>query len=326
LETGKLPGKLEELVLSAKDLRDFSSFAELFEVIFGFPISSDTPFIRRLPDIEKTNQALLNLQDASSDPVDHVRALHTFACQFFAGMIRVDNGDFNETSLLDVIGMSDRGDYEREHLERLILLNQYAEKHNRKQVDFNARTEIFNKIRLLIASDLRNYLTQHDAEIPKELDQFLRESNRPVRDQVFISYSHDDSEEFNVLSEHLKPLQRYKGLNVWSDEKIEVGQIWRAEIDKALSVAKVAILLVTRKFLASDFISSEELPEILRTADSDGLTIIWVAVGASNVEHTPIFDYQCANDPKTPIRSLLDSRKDAVWVEICSKIDKAMEK
>jgi len=124
-----------------------------------------------------------------------------------------------------------------------------------------------------------------------------------MRTSAFISYSHKDAKWLDKLQTMLSPLMR-GGLKVWSDEKIGAGQHWREEIEAALADAKVAVLLVSPNFLASDFIVNKELPPLLKAAESEGLTILWVPVEDCLYEHTPIGEFQSVHSPAHPLSSL----------------------
>ena len=108
------------------------------------------------------------------------------------------------------------------------------------------------------------------------------------RDQVFISYSHADSDWLKRLQTMLVPLQRQGALDVWADTRIQPGQLWKEEIEKALARAKVAVLLVSPDFLASEFIARHEFPTLLEGASKEGLTILWEPVRHSLYEETDI--------------------------------------
>src|ERR1035437_1344312 len=145
------------------------------------------------------------------------------------------------------------------------------------------------------------------------------------RDQVFVSYSHRDKRWLDELLITLKPLTRKRKIAVWEDTKINIGARWRTEIKGALDRAKVAILLVSRNYLHSDFISENELPPLLDAAKKQGLVIVWIAIGYSSYEETEIAEYQAANDPSRPLNSLSESGIDFELVKIAKALDHILE-
>jgi len=144
-----------------------------------------------------------------------------------------------------------------------------------------------------------------------------------TRDQIFVSYSHKDQKWLERLQNHLKPTIRTGAIDVWDDRRIKLGALWREEISAALGRARVAILLVTSDFLASDFIAEHELPVILDAARAEGVTILWVAVKDSAYRETEIARYQCANEPERPLSRMHHAHVDAELVKICSQVKMA---
>jgi internalin A len=115
---------------------------------------------------------------------------------------------------------------------------------------------------------------------------------QPARNHVFISYSHKDKRWCDDLHTHLKPYLRTGGVISWSDKQIGSGSQWLSEINSALTNTKVAVLLVTPHFIASDFIHERELGPLLKEATQGGVRILWVPVQASSYKKTALKDYQ----------------------------------
>jgi hypothetical protein len=116
---------------------------------------------------------------------------------------------------------------------------------------------------------------------------------------VFISYSHADRAWVERLRRMMAPLLRGSGqeLRLWDDSRIEAGMKWREEIERALAEAKLALLLVSDAFLASEFVMGQEVPQLLAAAEADGVPVLWVSLSPSFVDETEIHSYQAVLPP-----------------------------
>ena len=145
-----------------------------------------------------------------------------------------------------------------------------------------------------------------------------------VCNRVFISYSHKDEKWLGELLDHLKPYTLQESVTVWSDENISPGQEWFAEIKAALASTRVAVLLVTKDFLASDFIDKHELAPLLAQAEMGNVHIIWIPVGACSYQETKLKTRQAIVDPAKPLAKMRTEDRNEVWVKICKVIKEAV--
>jgi hypothetical protein len=122
----------------------------------------------------------------------------------------------------------------------------------------------------------------------------------------------------------IRPLVRSHGLRLWDDSQIQPGDKWREEIETALAAAKVALLLVSSDFLASEFVTNSELPQLLAAAEEEGLRILWVPLRPSLVRVTPIDAYQALLDPGRPLARMDPVEQDEALVKIALAIEKAL--
>jgi len=90
------------------------------------------------------------------------------------------------------------------------------------------------------------------------------------RTRIFISYSHRDQRYLDELHAHLAFFEKKGDIDFWDDTRIQAGSRWYREIEKAISSAKIAIVLVSANYLASKFIQERELPFLLEAAQANG--------------------------------------------------------
>lgn len=92
--------------------------------------------------------------------------------------------------------------------------------------------------------------------------------------KIFVSYSHKDEEHYNELMRHLKVVEKTMRLDVWSDQRIDIGEELDPNIQKNLVQADIVICLVSTDYLTSYYCIEKELD---------------VAIQRKNIEFTDIF-------------------------------------
>jgi hypothetical protein len=122
----------------------------------------------------------------------------------------------------------------------------------------------------------------------------------------------------------LKPILRKNTCDLWDDSRIKPGTKWRDEIEKAIQKAKVAILLISIDFLASDFIVDHELFPILERAEARDLQILWIPLGRCLYKESAIGAYQAAWAPDKPLNSLKPPELEKAWIQIAQLIQRAL--
>lgn len=161
---------------------------------------------------------------------------------------------------------------------------------------------------------------------PEKLARLTGKREAVSRNKVFISYSHKDSKWLERLLVHFRPLERQGAIELWADTRIKAGANWREEIEKGLESAKVAVILISADFLASDFIASDELPPLLSAAEKDGAIIVPLILSPSLFNRMPeIAKYQSVNDPQKPLINLPRSEQETVLVKLAELIEQYLQ-
>ncbi|HYG82830.1 MAG TPA: toll/interleukin-1 receptor domain-containing protein [Pyrinomonadaceae bacterium] len=160
-----------------------------------------------------------------------------------------------------------------------------------------------------------------DAEVAESSAQ--GDEHERVRDLIFFSYSHNERDRkiLEEIQKTLSPLFQDQTIQMWDDGHIEPGQDWEKEIKQALARAKGAVLIVSRDFLNSTFISKEELPVILQAVEEEGIKLMWVAAEKSFVTKK-ISKYQALHNPNETLDSFSGKTLNKKIFEVCEKIAK----
>jgi TIR domain len=145
----------------------------------------------------------------------------------------------------------------------------------------------------------------------------LRTLERTLR--VFVSYSKKDKRFLERLQTHLKYWEVLGHIVLWDSTRIKSGSTWRWEIEQALTSAKVAVLLVSADFLASDFIVNHELLPLLARAETNG-TIILTVFASACILPKELEQYQCVNAPDKPLNQMKPGDREEVFTQLTNRI------
>ncbi len=145
-----------------------------------------------------------------------------------------------------------------------------------------------------------------------------------IRKTVFVSYAHKDRKWADELVTFLAPWIRDKRVDLWDDSRIRPGDDWETEIRNAIEEASVAVLLVTKDFLASDFIMKYELPILMERSRRKQVRLAWIAVGHSGVEASELGQFQAVNEPARPLETLGRAQRNKAMVDIAKGIADAV--
>jgi CheY-like chemotaxis protein len=199
--------------------------------------------------------------------------------------------------------------------------------------DRKSPTDIANAIASLIAASPSLSVPPKAVTVPQpqalvsfneSLASYLArlEGRRPAaspRPKLFISYCHEDRQLLEEIKCAIVQASLRDPIDMWEDTLLKSDE-WKPQIDRHMRTARGALFLVTMTFCASSFIRDIELKYFLEAHRDRGTKIMWVAVGASSVQITPLTEFQCLNDPDRPLRELIKPKRDKVLVKIAEKI------
>ena len=147
---------------------------------------------------------------------------------------------------------------------------------------------------------------------------------KPSRTSAYISFSDADHKYLQELQSQMAYYTRKSKLTIWDRTQIPAGASWREEMKKALQSAKVAILLVSPDFFASDLIANHELPALLEAARDKEIMVLCVILRFCPFEDSELSEFHPVNPPSTPLDMMTRAQRTRIWNQAAERIWKIL--
>lgn len=141
--------------------------------------------------------------------------------------------------------------------------------------------------------------------------------------EVFISYSHKDEDLKDELYIHLANLTRQNKIKPWQDRAIEAGTEWDTEIKARLESADVILLLITPRFIASEYCFDKEMQRAMERHAAGTARVIPIIMKPCDWQDTPFSKLQVLPKDAKPVTSWRD--QDEALLNVVQGIRKAVD-
>ncbi|TXE12356.1 toll/interleukin-1 receptor domain-containing protein [Algoriphagus aquimarinus] len=149
------------------------------------------------------------------------------------------------------------------------------------------------------------------------------EGSAIFKPRIFLSYSHKDEELKKELDSHLVPLKRSGKIDTWNDREIIAGQEWNEEILAELNKSEVILLLISKDFIASQYIWEKELQIAMSRQDKGNAFVVPIILKSCLWEDMPFAKLQGLPRNAKPVTSFQD--RDEAFTEIAIALKKLVD-
>jgi hypothetical protein len=140
---------------------------------------------------------------------------------------------------------------------------------------------------------------------------------------VFISYSHRDEALKQELEDHLALLKRQDKIRPWQDRQIEAGTEWNEQIRAALDEADIILLLISPRFMNSDFCYGKEMQRAMQRHHNGDARVIPIILTPTDWKGAPFDKLQVLPKDGKPVVDW--PNHDAAFVDVVKGIRRAIE-
>ncbi|WP_228040558.1 toll/interleukin-1 receptor domain-containing protein [Nodosilinea sp. LEGE 07088] len=140
---------------------------------------------------------------------------------------------------------------------------------------------------------------------------------------VFISYSHRDEALKQELEDHLTPLRRQGKILPWHDRDLEAGAEWNKEILNAFDAANIILLLISPRFMSSDFCYGKEMQRAMARHRNGDVKVIPIILTPTDWKGAPFAVLKVLPKDGKPVIEW--SSHDAAFLDVVKDIRRAVE-
>lgn len=132
--------------------------------------------------------------------------------------------------------------------------------------------------------------------------------------KVFISYAHEDEKYKNELAKHVSALVRQGVLEEWNDRQVKAGDEWDQAIKSKLNQANIILFLVSKNFIASDYINDVEIHNAITRHKKGEVRIVPILINYCFFDGSPIAQFPIFPKGNKPIQAW--KNPDEAWLDV----------
>jgi hypothetical protein len=145
-----------------------------------------------------------------------------------------------------------------------------------------------------------------------------QEDRKDAAIQIYMSYAEEDEALKNELETHLSLLKRQGIISTWHNRQIGLGKEKDREVDSHIDTAHIILLLVSSRFMASNYCYEQEMTRAMQRQASGEVRIIPILLRSTDWQNAPFGSLQGLPRNGKPVTSSRDH--DEVWSEIAQDI------
>ena len=140
---------------------------------------------------------------------------------------------------------------------------------------------------------------------------------------IFLSYAHEDEDLKKELDKHLMPLKRSGKIETWNDRELIAGQEWNKEILEELNKAEIILLLISKDFIASQYIWEKELEIAMIRHEKGTAKVVPIILKNCLWQDMPFAKLQALPRNARPVTDY--ENQDEAFTEVAVSINKLVE-